>query len=366
MKHLVPVLALLLTAPAAALDDLAPGVLLPKPAGAWAPAADPEDPARPQEVTPGHFYLLRPARASGWSALLHATDPAALASASTRTNLEAHHLVTEFPLAEARLERVQDQWRLRGRKAGAESWQSVRLAWAPLAPLPERRPTAVLRVALFDDHGSYGQGVPRCVELLGAEPRVAVSRVRAAQIREGGLRDFDVVVFSGGSGGRQATALGLTGREQVRRFVEAGGGYLGICAGHYLACAGFSWSVPILDARTKSPKWRRGIGEVQVEGTAAGRELLGLSAGRFGIRYANGPVFQPAGIDALPDYQPLAVFRTELAENGSPPGVQTDSPAMVLTRYGRGRVLCSSPHPEQQPGLETFLLRAVEAVAPRG
>ena len=49
------------------------------------------------------------------------------------------------------------------------------------------------------------------------------------------LAQFDLVVFPGGSGSRQAAALEQEGRGAVWRFVEAGGGYLGVCVGAYLA-----------------------------------------------------------------------------------------------------------------------------------
>ena len=52
--------------------------------------------------------------------------------------------------------------------------------------------------------------------------------------------------------------LGDEGRTRVKNFVENGGGYVGICAGSYLACANYSWGLKILDAKTKSPKWQRG------------------------------------------------------------------------------------------------------------
>jgi len=41
----------------------------------------------------------------------------------------------------------------------------------------------------------------------------------------------------------------------------------------------------------------------------------------------------------LADYEPLAVFRTEVANNGAPPGVMINSPAIAAGRCGQGRVL---------------------------
>jgi len=62
---------------------------------------------------------------------------------------------------------------------------------------------------------------------------------------------------------------------------------------------------------------------------------------------------------SLPDYEVLAFFRTEIAEKNAPIGIMVNSPAIVAGRCGKGRVICSSPHPEQTPGLEDFVPRAV-------
>src|SRR5687767_9260699 len=104
-----------------------------------------------------------------------------------------------------------------------------------------------IRVALFDDAGATGKGVPRVLEILGKLPDVQVTKVKGTNIASGVLTNFDVVMFTGGSGSQQAKALGEGGREEVRRFVRNGGGYVGICAGAYLACSGFDWGVGLLN-----------------------------------------------------------------------------------------------------------------------
>ena len=65
---------------------------------------------------------------------------------------------------------------------------------------------------------------------------------------------------------------------------------------------------------------------------------------------------------AIPDFEPLSFFRTEVARNGSPPGIMVNSPAVVRGTFGKGRVLVSSPHPEQTPGLEAFAEKAIRWV----
>ncbi|MBI5397185.1 MAG: succinylglutamate desuccinylase/aspartoacylase family protein [Verrucomicrobia bacterium] len=231
--------------------------------------------------------------------------------------------------------------------------------------LPRTRSPGETRVALYDAGGTGGQGVPRVTELLGKRPNTTVVRVCGDDIAGGALDQFDVVIVPGGSGSKEAAAIGVEGRARLRKFVEDGGGYIGICAGAYLATSGFSWGLKVLDAKTASPKWMRGTGLVKIELTDRGREILGDRRGQFDCKYANGPILVPAQVESLPDFEPLAFFRTELAKNDAPKGIMVNSPAIVAGRCGKGRVICSSPHPESTPGLEDFIPRAVAWVVSR-
>jgi glutamine amidotransferase-like uncharacterized protein len=220
-------------------------------------------------------------------------------------------------------------------------------------------------VVLFADDGSFGKGVPRSQELLSKQKGFSLQTLSAAQIRaEPWEKKARAILFTGGSGSKQSKALGEEGLKKVRSFVEQGGGYIGICAGAYLACEGFSWGLKVLDAKTVSSKWKRGVGDVKLEFTPLGQQILGFPAGTLlNIRYANGPIYTAAQAESLPDFQPLAFFRTELAENGTPAGAMVNAPAMVSGQFGKGRVLCSSPHPEQTVGMELWLEHAVRWAA---
>ncbi len=221
-------------------------------------------------------------------------------------------------------------------------------------------PNNVTHIAIYQDAGVAGNGVPQLEKLLGRREDVQLIKLCGEDIRAGVLDQFDVVIFSGGSGSRQAASLGDSGREAVRKFIEQGGVYVGICAGSYLACNGFSWGLKVLDARTASPLWRRGAGQVAVELTERGRTILQGESKPFPIRYVNGPILVPDQSEAIPDFETLAWFRSELAENGTPLGVMINSPAIVAGEFGQGRVICFSPHPEQTPGCEHFVWKAIE------
>ena len=198
---------------------------------------------------------------------------------------------------------------------------------------------------------------------LNCPPQFTITNLSPEQIRGGALTNYDVVIFAGGSASKQAEAIGEIGLEAVRRFVEQGGGYIGICAGAYLATSGSaSTRLNLIDAVTASPKWQRGRGNVEMELTDAGLKIMGDPEGRFAVHYENGPIVKPAGREDLPDYEPLAWFRTELAENDTPVGLMVNSPAVFAGPFGRGRVACVSPHPEQTDGLDHLVPRLVSWV----
>lgn len=226
-------------------------------------------------------------------------------------------------------------------------------------------PTTVrpLRIAIYAGPGSGANGITHVTQRSQQLPGAQITTLAPAEIGSRDLSSFDIIIFSGGSGSAQAKAIGEAGKKNVRDFVARGGGYLGICAGAYLACAGFDWGLGILNAKTVSNKWQRGRGQVQVQLSSDGAEIFGPVREPFSIRYANGPIIKPLGRNDLPAYQVAAHFRTELAEHGSPVGVMRDSPAAVFAPYGQGRVITISPHSEDTPGLENFVPRALAWLA---
>jgi glutamine amidotransferase-like uncharacterized protein len=200
------------------------------------------------------------------------------------------------------------------------------------------------------------------MQRLNDSPRYSITEVTPDEISNGVLGKYDVVIFAGGSARQQSDAIDEKGREQVRQFVKNGGGYVGLCAGAYLATSGFPWSLHIINAETVSPKWQRGVGQVKIELTKPGVKMLGERSGEFEIHYSNGPVVKLGTEKSLPPYETLALFRTEMAKNGSPEGVMVNSPAIFSAPFERGRVICISPHPEQTQGLEDFVPRAIDWV----
>lgn len=219
---------------------------------------------------------------------------------------------------------------------------------------------ARIAVAIYYGPGAFGNGPLALRATLREDERFLVRVVGPAEIGNGALEQFDAVIFPGGSGSGQAEGIGKKGREAVRDFVRDGGGYLGICGGAYLACENFSWSLGLLDARTKSSKWKRGRAQLELGFTDEARERVGDLEAVESVIYQNGPVVEAAGNPDIPDFEVLATFRTETAQNGTPKGIQVDSPAILAGEFGRGRAVAISPHPEQTEGLRHIVPELLE------
>jgi hypothetical protein len=226
------------------------------------------------------------------------------------------------------------------------------------------------RVALFDDAGANESSLLR---VLNDHPKVFVSHVGPKDMRPDVLRQFDVIVFPGGSGSKQGKAIGSRGREHVRQFARNGGGILGICAGAYLCSSHYSWSLNLMNAavfnktveipgKGRKSMWFRGPAtDIDVDVTNEGTAVLGIE-GLHSIRYQNGPIFSPGGKPQFPTYKPIAFFRSENGIYEPQKNTMIGSPAAMTSKFGDGRVLAISPHFESTKGRESVILCAIDYV----
>jgi len=224
-----------------------------------------------------------------------------------------------------------------------------------------------VRVAVFDGPGVGASAKPLIASLQEAKnQKFQITRITAEQIQNGKLADVDVLVHPGGSGSKQGNALGESGRKAVKDFVRQGGGFLGICAGAYLASNDYPWSLKLIDAKVVDKRhWARGNGEVELSLSPSGKKFFGQSTNKMAIHYAQGPLLaRPEWDDPeVPDYESLAVFASEIAENGAPRGIMVATSAAVRCTYGKGRVFCFSPHPELTEGLHHLIPLTVDWLA---
>jgi glutamine amidotransferase-like uncharacterized protein len=107
------------------------------------------------------------------------------------------------------------------------------------------------------------------------------------------------------------------------------------------------------------------MGMVRVGVSAAGRRLFDEERSEVSVFYGQGPLLAPARDSKIPDFEVLATYETEIAKKGAPRGVMIGTPAIVRGRFGKGRVLASSPHPEKTRALYSYVPHAVRWLAGR-
>lgn len=171
---------------------------------------------------------------------------------------------------------------------------------------------------------------------------------------------YRVLVIGGGWTYGYYTYVSDLGKQHIRDFVSQGGGYFGICAGALFAAHEMHWKpnntspveyyyygLDLFPGTAKSPvlaikEWDAptGCSSNILKGAAmttvrVDRVLLpGLCTNLY-ILYYGGPFFTNCGVGV----HTVAAYQVagDLA-NGQP--------AMILFRYGRGKVFLTGPHPE--------------------
>jgi glutamine amidotransferase-like uncharacterized protein len=164
--------------------------------------------------------------------------------------------------------------------------------------------------------------------VLAKDVEVALDKL-AMPYLEVDERDCSLLIVPGGYTAKYVDALGEEGFEQIREFVAGGGGYIGICAGAYIAAR-----------NVEVPGRPPGLGIIEIENERkAGQGIRTITIAKpehpvvkgytreVGIWYQNGPVMKAGeGVETLAVYE----------EGG----------AAIVCSNGHGRVIIFSPHPE--------------------
>ncbi len=221
-----------------------------------------------------------------------------------------------------------------------------------------------LRIAVYGSGGapSHHLGL---VGLWGGSPRV----IHANAIASGGLSNFDAVIFPGGglfAMAGQINPLGPQGIAEVRKWVEAGGTYIGSCAG---SCHPLRMSDPYRAALPAAAEFQMcnltplnaaagdwgldspGTGRLRVQ--AEPHPLMEGLSGEFEVVHYNGPLFPP---------QPGTAGRVLASGSSFTPfeaslGLQTDSTTLSRAiaqgarmafrqQVGAGQIILFGSHPE--------------------
>ena len=143
-----------------------------------------------------------------------------------------------------------------------------------------------VRFGLYVDAGASGNGVLHLASLIAHSPQAELQLLMADDIRNGKLKDIDVLVMPGGSSQKQCRTIGLEHLDKVRDFLNNGGGYVGTCAGMFDVLEHLMQLLPF----ARNVREDGSTAYVTVDISKEGAEILGISPGERVARYSGGPI----------------------------------------------------------------------------
>ena len=239
---------------------------------------------------------------------------------------------------------------------GADAWTGLK-ALKLLPPPPPRAAPAPkvakpVRAVVYFDKGAGGCASIRWVKLLSLSPDCEFKAVSAQDVRDGALKDADLYVAPGGMSSTQMKTLQAKGCTNLVEFVRGGGGYFGTCAGCYLAMAlgeskVTSGRLGMMPYKAQICPYRGGA-ELTIQFTDDAK-MFGLKPGeKRVVRYHGGPV--PLKDVPIPgaDIHEIATYACDgvYSFNTNTTPVMAGNPAVLAGTFGKGRLACTSPHPE--------------------
>jgi len=215
----------------------------------------------------------------------------------------------------------------------------------------------LINVALYADAGATARGKGNAYTVLNyEEANMRTVNFSASDFSRHLTNNYyDAVYFPGGGGGTQGRALGPEGIAAVRDFVANGGGYVGVCAGAYLAIQ--EMKITAFEDVTRPEGHARGDGNTTLvltdEGAAALPKVSKKGIEEFDFFYANGPVMDVAATipEGVTDPVVLARYHSTsvpIEANYTGPYAGYGFAAVVSSVWNgsSSRVVISGPHPE--------------------
>lgn len=180
-------------------------------------------------------------------------------------------------------------------------------------------------VAIYSGKGAvFFEDVAYALELVDIKYRTLDENA----IKEGKLEQFKFLIVPGGYTQEYMPALGKAGKEAIRNFVWGGGGYIGICSGAY-----------IVAERVEVPGRPQGLGIMDIE------NIRKSGRGTRKIYLDEHPITCGLGKELEIYYQ----NGPEIVAKGNVEGIakyESGKFAIVASSFGKGKVICFSPHPE--------------------
>ena len=200
-----------------------------------------------------------------------------------------------------------------------------------------------VEVGIYADAGAH----PNAVRAAAAACMAANLRVRPltkGQINDGSFaKKIRCLLMPGGWAAHYVRDIDAEGREYIRRFIKTGGGYVGVCAGAYFACATVQWDGTDLDypldlvackavgpVAAIAPWPKHAVTGIEIDARSTLGQGLGGKRQAF---YLGGCAFD---FGAKPPSRATVLARYTAG----------GAPAVVTLTHGRGKVFLTGPHLE--------------------
>ena len=211
-----------------------------------------------------------------------------------------------------------------------------------------------INVLIYDGDGVIPDsvdGIEDCLDYANSEniaPNVHFNYSTTEEINSQTLSGYDVLIMPGGLASTYLEDPNID-VDDLKNFVYSGKGYLGICAGSYVASNhvdGYydGWGIaPHINAKSVDY-----VGELPISFTLSGTNVLNSSNVET-LYHWNGPaMYETDGSNAS--------YMAEYFDNET--GYQNYA-AIANDTYGSGRVILSGPHPELNPQKPEMLVRMI-------
>ena len=224
---------------------------------------------------------------------------------------------------------------------------------------------SLINIAVFEGNGAGAVSVVETIEALRIDTNINAKALSASQIINGELSNFDAIIIPGGSGSKQLNNIGERGERVIKKFVNNGGGIIGICAGAYMLSS--TEGYPNMNIATSvhidRAHYNRGRGLVQFALSEAGYKIFPELKGQSSfVQYYDGPVLTQG--DSINKYNELGVYITDIhPDNFAPEGITPGRTFILNQSYGKGKVFLIAGHPESTPGMRWIVPRMARWVS---
>lgn len=226
----------------------------------------------------------------------------------------------------------------------------------PAAGAPAAKP---LKVGLYVDRGSQSGGVIQLARLIEYSPQLQLIPLDGRDLRDGKLTGLDLLVVPGGSSSRQYESMQEAGAEAIRRYVADGGAYFGVCAGFHCAL-NRPQRIGLLPYTIVKGNGTRAV--LVIELSEKGAKLLDIEPGQYEVVYSRSPIATRCEQPGTGWGEELAVYRNSISRPSMPDVNFSGRPALLHGRYGKGKVIATSFHPEYRAATRPIACGCIYAV----